>query len=608
MSNNINIRIGGLMNFYPDEIIEEVRLNNDLVEVASEYVRLEKKGGGYFGLCPFHREKTPSFHVEPVKQFYFCFGCNNGGNVFHFIMNIENLDFPEALRFLADRAKIVLPEPDDDEEQRKIKLRKSILEVNRQAARFFYSNLKEQKGNDARNYLLHRGLKYQTIKRFGLGYASMEWDSLTKHLAGKGFNETILVETGLCMKNRNGKLIDRFRGRVMFPIFDIRGNIVAFGGRVMDNSLPKYVNSPETLVYSKGRELYGMNLAKKSTEKKLLIVEGYMDVITLHQAGIDFTVASLGTALTNMQGRILRKYADEIIMSYDADTAGKKATERGLEVLNQLGCRIKVLQIPDGKDPDEFIQKNGSEKFKNLADRAISLLEYKIRQLKLLNSQENTEGKLAFLNGVTDLLIEQENILEREMVMKNISRDYDITMDTLQAEIERRLKIKTRKEKKKEFNTARQDLTGSMKSYSVKKEEGKRERYEKMLIALLSRENHLFEKASERYPISVFTSGSMQEMASVLYRKLADGNDFHFEEFISGLVPEKASVIVHLMNTSCNFDEPERAMEDILQKLEMIKLEDEKKDILTRLKNITDIDEKKRLQQQLQTVIRRMSR
>lgn len=595
------------MQIFSDDIIEEVRLNNDIVNVISEYLHLEKKGGGYFGLCPFHREKTPSFHVDPVKQLYYCFGCSNGGNIFHFIMNIENLDFQDALRLLADKAGILLPEPDDNAEQEKIKLRKDILEANKEAGKFYYSNLAGAGGKQAQDYLFKRGLSTQTIKKFGIGFAPDDWDLLTRFLLSKGFDEKVLLESGLTLKSKKGSLIDRFRKRIMFPIFNIRGNIVAFGGRVLDDSHPKYINSPETACYSKGRELFGMNLAKKSAEKKLLIVEGYMDVISLHQAGIDYAVASLGTALTNMQGRILKKYADEVIISYDTDIAGKKATERGLDVLEGLGCRVKVLQVPGEKDPDEFVRKNGADKFKNLVDRAISILEFKILSLRQMYPQDNQENKLSFLNGVADLLAEQDNILEREMVMKNISRDYDITMDTLQAEVERRLSLKLRKEKKKEFNAAKKELTGTVKSYSIHKNDSTRTLYEKMLIALIGSENRLYDKAYERYPASAFTEGTLREMAEVLYEKLEQGNDFILEEYITKLDPENASAIIHLARTSCNFDEPEKALEDILKKLETLKLEEEKKDILKRLKNITDINEKKLLQEQLQLVIHRMT-
>lgn len=596
------------MSLYPDEVIEEIRLQNDLVEVVSEYIHLDRKGGGYFGLCPFHREKTPSFHVEPVKQFYYCFGCNNGGNVFHFIMNIENLDFVESLRFLADRAGIVLPEPENDEEQKKIRLRKDILEVNREAARFYFSILAGKQGRNAQKYLYDRGLSPQTVKRFGLGYAPDDWNMLTRTLQEKGFSEDILTTAGLSAKSKNGNLNDRFRNRIMFPIFDIRGNIVAFGGRVMDQSLPKYINSPETPCYSKGRELFGMHLAKKSLEKRLLIVEGYMDVISLHQAGVDYAVASLGTALTSMQGRILKKYAEEVVISYDADAAGKKATERGLEILDRLDCRVKVLQIPDGKDPDEFIRKNGPEKFKKLVDRAISLLEYKIKQLKLNFPQDNPDGRLAFLNGVADLLTEQENMMEREMVLKRISQDYDLTMDTLHAEVERRLKQKRRRDKSKEFNTKRRDLTGSVKSYALRKEEGQRAHFEQMLLTLISRENQLFPIVSEKYPLDSFSEGTIREMAEVLYSKLSDGNDFFLEEYISKLDPEKASAIIRYSKIDGNYDNADKALEDILQRLETIKLEEEKKDIIARLQNINEDEaQKQQLKKRLQYIIQKIS-
>jgi DNA primase len=594
------------MFYYPDDLIEEIRLNSDLVEIVSEYVRLEKKGGGYFGLCPFHREKTPSFHVEPVKQLYYCFGCSNGGNVFHFIMNIENLDFTESLRFLAERAGINLPEPDDNEEQYKSRLRKDIMEVNREAARFYYSCLSGGIGREALKYLYSRGLSQSIIKRFGLGYSPGEWDALSKHLISKGYKETTLIEAGLCIRNKSGKLYDRFRGRVMFPIFNIRGNVVAFGGRVLNDKSPKYVNSPETLVYSKGRELFGMHIAKNNSEKKILVVEGYMDAITIHQAGVPYAVASLGTALTNMQGRILKKYADEIIMSYDTDTAGKKATERGLEVLRRLGCRVKVLQIPDGKDPDEYIRKNGPEKFKILIDRALSLVEYRIKQLKAEFPQDNMEGKIAFLNGAADILAEQDNIVEREIIMKRISQDYDISMDALIAETNRRISRKKRMEKSREFTAAKKELTGSIKPGSFDRKKGTRSRYEMMLIALLSRENHLFQTVIKRYPVTCFSEGSIREIANILYRKLSEGNDFLLEEFITKLNSGIASEIVHMVRTSCNFDKPEKAMDDIITKLEVIKLEEEKKDILMHLKNITDMDEKKQLEIKLQSVIEKI--
>jgi len=308
-----------------------------------------------------------------------------------------------------------------------------------------------------------------------------------------------------------------------------------------------------------------------------------------------------------MQGRLLKKYADEVILSYDTDNAGQKATERGLEVLDRLGCRVKILQIPDGKDPDEFIRKNGPEKFKILIDRAISVLEYKINVLKNTYQPETEEGRINFLNGVAELLTELDNFVEREIIVNKISDSYGITADALHAEIDRRLKRKQRKEKNTEFYSAKKELTVSVKPRSVNKNEETRARYEKMLLALLCRENRLYRKVAYRYPVSEFSDESLREMAGVLYERLENGNDFLLEEYISKLAPEKASSIIHISESICRFDEPEKALEDILQRLEIIKLEEEKKDILMRLKNITNIDEKKRLQEQLQSVIRKMA-
>ena len=385
---------------YPEELIEEIRLRNDIVDVVSSYVKLERKGRRYFGLCPFHNEKTPSFSVEPAKQFFYCFGCNKGGTVIQFIMNIEHLDFVEAVKHLAERAGIALPEPEDAGEKEKTYRRKEILNLNKEAARFYFSVLAGKSGIAAQSYLKKRGLTEKTICQFGLGLAPASWNELSELLLSKGASQELLISSGLSLKSKNGELYDRFRDRIMFPIFDIRGNIIGFGGRVADKTQPKYMNSPDTPVYNKSRELYGLNYARQSKSKKLLIVEGYMDVISLHQAGIDYAVASLGTALTQAQAWILKKYAEEVIIAYDADSAGQAATLRGLEILERAGCSGKVLLIPDGKDPDEYVRNNGPEKFKNLIGGAISLLDYKIRVQKNMHNLDTVDDTLKLLNSM----------------------------------------------------------------------------------------------------------------------------------------------------------------------------------------------------------------
>jgi DNA primase len=383
---------------YPEEIIEEIRVNNDIVELAQEYVKLERKGKDYFGLCPFHKEKTPSFSVVPSKQIFYCFGCGKGGNVIQLVMYAENLDFIEALKLLADRARISLPENSGSLQTEKVRLKDTVLRVNKEAAKFFFSSLKSDKGKSARAYLERRGIKEKTAIRFGIGFSCGDWDSLFKYLLSKGFNEESIAASGLVSKKKTGGYYDRFRDRIMFPISDLRGNIIGFGGRVLDGSQPKYLNSPETIIFNKRKNLYGLNYAKRSGLKKLIVVEGYMDVISLHQSGIINAVASLGTALTQTQGRLLNKYAEEIIISFDSDTAGQAAAMRGIDILGDMGANVKVLSIPDRKDPDEYVRNNGPKAFERLLDSAQTLLEYKIAKLKGQIDTASTEGQIQFLS------------------------------------------------------------------------------------------------------------------------------------------------------------------------------------------------------------------
>ena len=342
---------------YSDELIEEIRINNDIVDVVSEYVRLEKRGKNHFGLCPFHREKTPSFSVEEVKQIFYCFGCGKGGNVFQFISLAEKIDFIDAVRLLADRAKITLPESDDAEEAARAKLKQQVTDINLLAARYYNDVFNSEKGKVARDYLKKREISESTARKFGLGYSPDHWDSLYQHLKSSGISDEQMLKSGLIQKSSKGQLYDRFRGRLMFPIFDVRGIVIGFGGRVMDDSMPKYMNSPETVVYSKGRHLYALNFAKNSDSERIIVVEGYMDVISLYQSGINNVVASLGTALTESQGRLLKKYAQEIVISYDSDTAGQAATQRGLDLLNNIGCNVKVLTVPGREGSGRFYKK-----------------------------------------------------------------------------------------------------------------------------------------------------------------------------------------------------------------------------------------------------------
>ena len=568
--------------FYPEALIEEVRIRNDIIEVVSSYIKLERKGRRYFGLCPFHNEKSPSFCIEPAKQFFYCFGCNKGGSVIQFIMSIENLDFLEALKFLADRAGIVLPEPEDTEEKEKSRLRAQILDINKEAPRFFFSVLAGNNGIGAQGYLKKRGLTEKTIRQFGLGLAPNGWNDLTKTLLKKGADKNLLLSSGMSLETKNGELIDRFRDRVMFPIFDIRGNIIGFGGRVLDGTQPKYMNSPDTPVYNKSRELYGLNYARQSKSKKLLIVEGYMDVISLHQAGIDYAVASLGTALTQSQAWILKKYAEEVIIAYDSDSAGQAATLRGLDILEKAGCNIRVLLIPDGKDPDEYIRNNGPEKFKNLVDRAISLLDYKIRVENNMHNLNTIDDKLKLLNSIADILAAHDNSIERELYTKNYAQQYGISPESLNSEVQKR---RNKQISKNKTYSLRKNIASASELSEFPRIDARYGELEYMLLVMLCNENRLFGKVSKEYDISAYMDKGALKIAEKLYSRLANNDNCVLAELLNALEPKEASYLVRVAETNSDLEDSDKAIQQILNKLELLKLEDLQKQTIKRIKN-----------------------
>ncbi len=567
---------------YSEDLIEEIRVNNDIVDVISEYVKLERKGKDYFGLCPFHKEKTPSFSVVPAKQIFYCFGCGKGGNVFQFVMNAENLDYLESIRLLADRARIELPEGESEEEREKARFRESLIKINTEAARFFYNELNAAESEKARVYLQKRRILPQTIKKFGMGYSPENWDSLYKHLAAKGFEDKLLLKSGLVLQNKNGGCYDRFRGRVMFPIFDIRGNVIGFGGRVMDDSQPKYMNSPETFVYSKSKSLYALNFAKNSGQKRILIVEGYMDVISLHQSGIINTVASLGTALTESQGRILKKYAEEIIISYDADTAGQAATMRGLDILNDIGCNVRVLTVPDGKDPDEFIKKHGKDEFNRLIDNSISLVEYKIKVLKKQINTETTEGKISFLNKIADLLSKIDNGVEREVYVGKLSKEYQISEESIYSEIYKR--IKPRNNFRAPVSGAREIEKKPVRNTAETKDE-KTTYYERMILAFLCVDNSVYRVVRDKVRIEDFLDPDNQKAADFIIRRLEDNKGVVPAELMSVVEGAAANEFARIIQEECNCEDNIKAVLDIIKRMELVKLEKRQQQILNLLTN-----------------------
>ncbi|MCK5757780.1 MAG: DNA primase [Clostridiales bacterium] len=429
-----------MANYYPDEVIEEIIEKNDIVDVVSDYVKIKRKGKDYFGLCPFHREKTPSFSVVPAKQIFYCFGCGKGGNVINFIKNIENVEFLDALKMMADRASIQLPESNDKNERQKSGYFKKLVEINTEAARHYYSNVKDNPGGEADLYIQGRKIKEGTMVRFGVGYANDKWDSLLKHLKTKGYIEKDIETAGLILKSKKGTYYDRFRNRIMFPIIDIRNRVIGFGGRLISGEGPKYMNSPETPVYNKSTSLYGINIAKNSKAEKMVIVEGYMDCLALHQAGFSNCVASLGTALTIKQARMLKKLVPEVIIAYDMDQAGRNAALRGLDMIASLGCGVKVLEIPEGKDPDDYIKKNGNTAFGHLIENSLPLVEYKAKLLREKYNINERDGRLKFLNGVAKAIAQVNNAIEREMYVNRISSDYSISREALETEVSKNIK------------------------------------------------------------------------------------------------------------------------------------------------------------------------
>jgi DNA primase len=411
-----------MSNYLPEDFIEEVRVANEITDVISEYLTLRPKGKNYFGLCPFHNEKTPSFSVDPEKQLYHCFGCGAGGNVFTFIMEQERLDFIDSVKLLAQRKGIPLPdsiESPQDEEAKKHK--DKLYMLNRETALYYHENLLAPHGRHALEYLKSRGIDQRIIKTFGIGYAPKSWDSTKNYLIGKGFDTQLLTEAGLILE-KNQREYDRFRDRIMFPIIDHRDRVVGFGGRVLGDSSPKYLNSPDSSIFNKGSVLFGLNLARKRRPvDSFIIVEGYMDVITLHRFGIDNGVASLGTALTMEQARLMRRYTQNIYTAYDGDTAGQRATLRGLDILKSVGCNARVIVFPKGMDPDDVLVNHGVEYFNKLLHDAMSITDFKLDRLQAQYDLDDQEDKVEFTTRAVRILTDVENLLERDIYIQRLN-------------------------------------------------------------------------------------------------------------------------------------------------------------------------------------------
>ena len=444
-----------------DDFISEIKYRNDLGELATSYMQLKRRGRNLVGLCPFHGEKTPSFNIYTENGSFYCFGCGVGGDVITFVMKIENLDYMEAVKFLAERAGMSMPEDDYDDSVSKLRTR--IYEANREAARFFYAKLMSKEGAEGLAYLRNRGLADRTIRHFGLGFAPDERFALGNHLRSRGFTENEMIAANLVFKSRSGNsVLDRFYNRVMFPIIDVRGNVIAFGGRIMTDQKPKYLNTSDTLVFNKSYNLFSLNNAKNSKSDSLILCEGYMDVISLNQAGFTNAVATLGTALTADQAALMKRYCKEVIICYDADEAGQKATARAIDILRRAGLVVKVISIPDGKDPDEFIRRHGDKghaAFQNVLDNSGNDMEYRMQKLKSRYDMNSPQDKLNYLNEGVKLLCELDNPMERDIYASRLSDETDVSKASIMEQVKQGMRRKERFRRKNEFSQLQKHIS-----------------------------------------------------------------------------------------------------------------------------------------------------
>lgn len=502
--------------YYPEELIEEVRTRNDIVEVISGYVRLQKKGSNYFGLCPFHNEKSPSFSVSPGKQMYYCFGCGAGGNVITFLMEYENQTFPEAVRTLAQRAGIALPEADDSKEARQADSRRAkLLEINKEAAKYFYYQLRTERGSVGMEYLRKRELSDETMNHFGLGYANKYSNDLIQYLKSKGYSEDLIRDAGLCNVDEKHGMYDKFWNRVIFPIQDINHRVIGFGGRVMGDGKPKYLNSPETEIFDKSRNLYGLNFARTSRKGNVILCEGYMDVIAMHQAGFTQAVASLGTAFTSGQASLLRRYANEILLSYDSDGAGVNAALRAIGILKEAGMTGRVINLEPYKDPDEFIKALGGEEFQKRLDHAENSFFFELRQLQKNYDLSDPEQKTAFHREIARKLCTFSEEVERENYIEAVAQKYHIGFENLRRLVgtyaaqtglaQPVIRPKSGVQKK---NTAAEGVKNS----------------QKLLLTWLVEQPQLYRQISKYISPKDFTEGLYEKVADRLFEELEQGN------------------------------------------------------------------------------------
>lgn len=570
--------------YYSEDLIEEIRTKNDIVDVISGYVQLQKKGSSYFGLCPFHNEKSPSFSVTPGKQMYYCFGCGEGGNVFTFLMRYENDTFQEAVKLLADKVGIDLPEVDFSEEEKKSRdLKTKILEVNKEAAKFFYHQLKSENGAEGYKYFKDRGLSDETMVKFGLGFSLKYSNSLYTYLKNKGYKDELLKETGLIKYSEKG-IYDAFWNRVMFPIMDNNNRVVGFGGRVLGDSKPKYINSPETKVFDKSRNLYGLNLARMTRRKNFIICEGYMDVIALHQAGFDNAVAALGTAFTSGHARLIKRYTDSILVTFDSDGAGVKASLRAIPIMRAVGISIKVINLKPYKDPDEFIKNLGVEEFEKRIDTAENAFIYEVRMLMQNYDLKDPDSKTKFLNEVAGKLLEFEDDVARNVYLESVCKEFMIDKETMEKLV---YKKSLTYEKKKDFLVTE----SSSKNQRQIIDDGMK-KSQRILLTWLIEDVNIYPKIKGIISENDFIDEFYKRVAKLLFEQLEGGN-VNPARILSKFENEEeqklAAGLFHAsLSENMSLQEKEKAFNETIKRVKKNSLEYESK-------NATDISQMQRI-------------
>lgn len=565
----------------PQQFLDELRMANDITSVVSSYVNLKRSSRNMVGLCPFHSEKSPSFTVFSDTQSYYCFGCGAGGDVITFIKNIENLEYIEAVKFLAQRAGLRMPEDSINDAAARIK--ETTYKINKATAKFYYEQLISPVGKRGLDYFASRRLDPKTIKRFGLGYAPEGWTTLVDYLRSQGFSDRDMVTAGVAaMSQKNGRVYDYFRNRVMFPIIDLRGNVIAFGGRVLGDEKPKYLNSPDTPVFKKTKNLFALNLAKSSKDRRLVLAEGYMDVIALHQAGFDNTVASLGTALTSEQARMISNYADEVVVAYDSDGAGRKATQRAFAIFDELGIKVRVLSIPGAKDPDEFVKKYGAQRFKLLLDQSTSVTDYRLAEAAEKNDPSSPSGKASYLKDAAQVVADIASPVERDIYIRKLGEELSVSHEAIAEQVKSILKRRKRAEEKKDAGNLVMAVNAGLERTDPERMKFKKEAVcEDNILFILYRNPDRLEYITSKISAESFVTSTNARIFSALCQIIRECSIPDMTQLSQYLSSEDMSRVARLLASNRESGEMDKLLDDCINGLLSAKNSPNAQDIKT---------------------------